>query len=155
MDELRFALSHHRVGKQLRPRPWFTNPWNGKRLNFPQPIRPRYGVTGWTRLLKGMQERHGLTMDAQGRVAQRSYAHTVSRQLERDQARGLLRPVTVDDPLTSVLGADGTGIGKRSLMHVACSIAPSYRDRWHLGGERKKHQHGGDISDGRPLVRAE
>ena len=128
MDELRFSLSHHRVGKQLRPRPWFTNPWTGTRLNFPQPIRPRNGSVGWTRLIKAMQERHGLTMDTQGRVAQRGYARTVSRQLERDQARGLLRPLTEDDPLTSVLGADGTGIGKRSLMHVACSIAPSYRD---------------------------
>jgi hypothetical protein len=26
LDELRFALSHHRVGKTLRPRVWFTNP---------------------------------------------------------------------------------------------------------------------------------
>ena len=60
-------------------------------------------------------------------MAQRSYAATVARQLERDQARALLRPLTESDPLTSVLGADGTGIGKRSLMHVACSIAPSYR----------------------------
>ena len=83
---------------------------------------------GWTRLIKAMQERHGLTMDKQGRIAQRSFANTVSLQLERDQSRGVLRPVTEDDPLTVVLGADGTGIGKRSLMHVACSIAPSYRE---------------------------
>jgi hypothetical protein len=128
LDELRFMLSHHRVGKQLRPRTWFVNPWNGKGLNFPQPIRPRCGTLGWTRLVKLMQERHGLTMDQQGRVAQRSYANTVALQLARDQARGLLRPVTEGDPLISVLGADGTGIGKRSIMHVACSIAPSYRD---------------------------
>ena len=127
LDELRFSLSHHRVGKRLVPRTWFINPWNGDRLKFPQPIRPRCGALGWTRLIKAMQERHGLTMDSQGRIAQRSYAHTVANQVKRDQARGLLRPLTESDPLTSVLGADGTGIGKRSLMHVACSVAPSYR----------------------------
>ena len=71
---------------------------------------------------------YGLNMDSKGRVAQRSYADTVHLQFKRDQARGLIRPVTEIDPLITVLGADGTGIGKRSLMHVACSIAPSYRD---------------------------
>ena len=127
LDELRFSLSHHRVGKQLKPRTWFINPWSGKRLNFPQPIRPRNGGLGWQKLVKAMQDRHGLTMDAKGRVAQRSYAKTVALQYARDQGRGLLRPLTEDDPLVSVIGADGTGIGKRSLMHVACSVAPSYR----------------------------
>ena len=127
LDELRFSLSHHRVGKELRPRTWFRNPWNGETLKFPQPIRARCGSLGWTRLVKAMQERHGLSMDKQGRVAQRSYANTVKLQYTRDAARGLLRQVTKEDPLTSVLGADGTGIGKRSLMHVACSVAPSYR----------------------------
>eukprot|EP00966_Prymnesium_polylepis_P146945 3393683-Prymnesium_polylepis.1 len=75
-----------------------------------------------------MQVRHGLTMDTKGRVAQRSYAATVALQYYRDDARGLLRPVTEINPLTNVIGADGTGVGKRSIMHVASSVAPSYRD---------------------------
>eukprot|EP00966_Prymnesium_polylepis_P157078 3629938-Prymnesium_polylepis.1 len=62
----------------------------------------------------------------QGRVAQRSYADTVIKQVERDVSRKLLRPLTAEYPLISVLGADVTGVGKRSLMHVACSVAPSY-----------------------------
>ena len=128
MDELRFMFSHHRVGKQLRARTWLINPWDGSRVHFPEPIRPRCGALGWTHLVRAMQERHGLVMDTKGRVAQRSYARTVSRQVVRDEARGLLRPITTADPLIAVLGADGTGIGKRSLMHVATSIAPSYRD---------------------------
>ena len=124
MDELRFMFSHHRVGKQLRARTWLINPWDGSRVHFPEPIRPRCGALGWTHLVRAMQERHGLVMDTKGRVAQRSYARTVSRQVVRDEARGLLRPITTADPLIAVLGADGTGIGKRSLMHVATSIAP-------------------------------
>ena len=80
MDELRYALSHHRVGKQLRPRTWFQNPWTGTRFSFPQPIWPRCGALGWTRLVKAMQERHGLRMDSQGKVAQRSFAATVALQ---------------------------------------------------------------------------
>jgi len=75
-----------------------------------------------------MQAAHDLKMDAKGRIAQRSYAGTVARQVVRDKARALLRPITCDDPLICVIGADGTGIGKRSIMHVANSIAPSYRD---------------------------
>ena len=127
LDELRFSLSHHRVGKLLRPRTWFINPWNNRRLNFPEPIRPRCGALGWTKLIKAMQERWGLVMDSTGRVAQRSFVDTVAKQLARDQARGVLRPLMEDDPLTCVLGADGTGVGKRSITHVACSVAPSYR----------------------------
>ena len=110
IDELRYMLSHHRVGKQLRPRPWVTNPWDGSRVNFPQPIRPRAGVLGWARLVKAAQERHGLSMDRQGKIAQRSYAKTVALQVERDEARGILKPLTTDAPLISVLGADGTGV---------------------------------------------
>jgi hypothetical protein len=53
---------------------------------------------------------------------------TCASQVRRDQARGLLRPSTLVDPLVCVLGADGTGIGKRSITHVATSIAPSYKD---------------------------
>ena len=121
-------LSHHRVGTQLKPRTWFTNPWNGSHTTFPQPIRPRAGVHGWARLVGLSIKRHGLSMDAKGRVAQRSFANTVGMQTERDQARGWLPSLTDVAPLCSVLGADGTGIGKRSLMHVAVSIAPSYRD---------------------------
>ena len=133
MDELRFMFSHHRVGKQLRARTWLINPWDGSRVHFPEPIRPRCGALGWTHLVRAMQERHGLVMDTKGRVAQRSYARTVSRQVVRDEARGLLRPITTADPLIAVLGADGTGIGKRSLMHVANSIAPPYRDCQRFG----------------------
>ena len=128
VDELRYLLSHHRVGKQLRGRTWLINPWNGRRLLFPQPIRPRCGVLGWTRLVGAMQARLGLRMDKRGRVAQRSFASTVASQFERDEARGLLRPITPTAPLIAVLGADGTGVGKRSIMHVASSIAPTYRD---------------------------
>ena len=128
VDQLRFMLSHYRVGKQLRPRPWLINPWNGKRVNFPQPIAPRCGPGGWARLVKLMQEQWGLRMDATGRVAQRSFSKTVSAQVGRDEGRGLLRPLTVEDPLVVVLGADGTGVGKRSITHVATSIAPSYKD---------------------------
>ena len=39
IDQLRYSLSHHRVGKRLVPRPWAINPWTGKKLNFPQPIK--------------------------------------------------------------------------------------------------------------------
>ena len=127
LDELRHSLSHHRVGKQLRPRPWVINPWTNARVSFPQPIVPRSGPAGWTHLVKRMQDEHGLRMDATGRVAQRSFATTVARQLARDQARGLLRDLTDADPLVAVLGADGTGVGKRSITHVATSIAPSYK----------------------------
>jgi hypothetical protein len=137
IDELRYSLSHHRVGKQLRPRTWFINPWNGRRLNFPQPIRPRSGPSGWAHLVREMQVRHGLTMDSRGRVAQRSYAATVALQYHRDEARGLLRPVTEITPLTNVIGADGTGVGKRSIMHVASSVAPSYRDGISVENEKK------------------
>ena len=127
LDELRFKLSHNRVGKQLRPRPWVINPWTGERANFPQPIAPRSGRAGWCHLVKVMQERCGLRMDATGRVAQRSFRSTVAAQVRRDEGRGLLRAVTEADPLVVVLGADGTGVGKRSITHVATSIAPSYR----------------------------
>ena len=72
MDELRFMFSHHRVGKQLRPRPGVINPHSGHRVNFPQPIRPRSGMLGWTRLVGAAQTRFGLTMDKDGKIAQRS-----------------------------------------------------------------------------------
>ena len=127
LDELRYLLSHHRVGTQLRPRPWVINPWTNARVSFPQPIVPRCGPAGWTHLVKRMQDEHGLRMDATGRVAQRSFAATVARQLVRDQARSLLRDLTDADPLVAVLGADGTGVGKRSITHVSTSIAPSYK----------------------------
>ena len=126
LNELRQKLSLNRVGKSLQPRPWVINPWTNERVSFPQPIAPRNGPAGWTHLMKTMQEAHGLRMDATGRVAQRSLANTISAQLARDQARGLLRPLTASDPLVAVLGADGTGVGKRSITHVATSIAPSY-----------------------------
>ena len=55
VDELRFQLSHYRVGKQLKPRPWVKDPWTGARCNFPQPITPR---SRWTPLIKAAQERY-------------------------------------------------------------------------------------------------
>ena len=127
LDELRFSLSHNRVGKQLRPRPWVINPWTGKRENFPQPIAPRNGPRGWAHLIKVLQQKWGLRMDATGRVAQRSFTDAVGLQVARDETRGLLRPLTAADPLVVVLGADGTGVGNRSITHVATSIAPSYK----------------------------
>ena len=136
VDELRFMLSHNRVGKQLRPRVWFINPWDGRRLNFPQPIRPRSGALGWTRLVSAAQKCYGLSMDKQGKIAQRSFADTVALQFRRDEARGLLRPSTDEDPLVCVLGADGTGVGKRSMMHVASSLAPSYNAGVSVENER-------------------
>jgi hypothetical protein len=39
--ELRFAFSHNRVGKQLRPRPWIINPHTNARVKFPEPLAPR------------------------------------------------------------------------------------------------------------------
>ena len=147
MDELRFSLSHHRVGKQLRPRIWFNNPWNGDKLTFPQPIRPRSGVLGWARLIAAAQVRFGLTMDAKGRVAQRSYSKTVALQYERDKARKLLRPITKGEPLVNVIGADGTGVGKRSIMHVASSIAPSYRDGISVENEKNINTVATSITD--------
>ena len=127
-DELRYMLSHHRVGKQLRPMTWAINPWNGSRISYPQPIRPRSGVLGWAKLVSASQKRYGLSMDKAGKIAQRSFLSTVALQVQRDLARGLLKPITEADPLITCLGADGTGVGKRSMMHVANSIAPSYRD---------------------------
>ena len=122
MDELRFMLSHHRVGKQLRPRTWAINPWNSERVSYPMPIRPRCGVLGWTKLVSAAQQRYGLTMDKAGRIAQRSHAKTVGLQVVRDDARGILREITASEPLVCVIGADGTGVGKRSMMHVSSSI---------------------------------
>ena len=127
LDEMRYSFSHNRVGKQLVPRPWVINPWTGARVNFPQPIRPRNGINGWHKLVKLSIERWGLTMDAAGRVAQRSFKATVQKQVQRDTARDILSPSTVDEPLTIVLGADGTGVGKRGIMHVGVSVAPSYK----------------------------
>ena len=149
LDELRFMLSHHRVGKRLVPRTWVINPWTGSRINYPQPIRPRNGARGWARLVSATQARFGLNMDKTGRVAQRSYSQTVALQFARDQARGLLKAVSNDAPLISVLGADSTGVGKRSMMHVANSIAPSYRDG--ISVENEKPQHDCDLNHRRSL----
>ncbi len=60
-------------------------------------------------------------------MCKRDKANTISAQLARDQTRGLVRPLTAEEPLIAVLGADGTGVGKRSITHVATSIAPSYK----------------------------
>ena len=75
IDQLRFAFSHHRVGKRLVPRPWVVNPWTGARLNFPQPIAPR---VAWQPLVKMFISDHGLRMDPSGTVAQRTISHVWS-----------------------------------------------------------------------------
>ena len=41
LAELRFVLSHHRVGKQLRQRHRLKDPCDGKRLSFPRLMQPR------------------------------------------------------------------------------------------------------------------
>ena len=128
IDELRQTFSHYRVGKQLHPRPWAINPWTGARLTFPQPVAPRNGVNGWYKLVKLSVAKWGLSMDKEGRIAQRSFTATVQKQVARDQARGILTPITESKPLTFVLGADGTGVGKRGIMHVGVSISPSYQE---------------------------
>ena len=128
LDDMRYEFSHYRVGKKLHPRPWVINPWSNARVNFPQPIAPRCGAGGWHRLVKLAQEKWGLRMDAKGRVAQRSFREVVRLQLQRDAARDIVRPLTVEQPLIVVLGADGTGVGKRGIMHVGSSIAPSYKE---------------------------
>ena len=147
LDSLRFMLSHHRVGKRLVPRTWIINPWTGDQINYPQPIRPRNGALGWARLIAATQKRFGLTMDSRGRTAQRSYAKTVALQFARDNARGLLKPLSADLPLITVLGADGTGVGKRSMMHVASSIAPSYRDGISVENEQNLNTIATSITD--------
>ena len=124
LDDMRFKFSHHRVSKQLVPLPWFINPWTGKRLNFPQPIVSRYS---WTPLIKAQEERFGLRMSLGGKVASRSFKHTVGLAHARDTARSVLQTITEEEPFIIVLGADATGMGKVGITHVAVSCAPSYR----------------------------
>ena len=81
------------------------------------------------------------------RVAQRSYSKTVALQYERDKARKLLRPITKGGALVTVIGADGTGVGKRSIMHVASSIAPSYRDGISVENEKNINTVATSITD--------
>ena len=75
-----------------------------------------------------MEKRFGLAISGGGKVASRSWLHTVQLQHERDEARGLLRAITEEQPFVSVLGADATGVGKLGITHVAVSCAPTYRD---------------------------
>ena len=107
MDQLRYALTHHRAGTRLVPRPWFTNPWTGAKLNFPQPIVSR---AAWTPLAKLFIADHGLRMDATGKIAQRSVARVVAEQIQRDKGRSYLAPIAEGvevHPTVVVLGADG------------------------------------------------
>jgi hypothetical protein len=122
VDELRYNFSHNRVGKQLRPRPWIIDPWTNKRVKFPEPMAHR---GQWTPLIKQFIESRGLTRDAQGRIAQRSYLSTLHRQVERDRCRDWL---AADEPLKPTLGADGTCVGKVGFMHVTSDISASYKD---------------------------
>ena len=125
LDELRTKLSHHRVSNRLVPRVWFINPWTGERVHFPQPIASRYA---WTPLVKAAEKRYGLKISGDGKVASRSFVGTLRQAHARDSARGLLRPISEEDPFVCVLGADATGVGKVGLTHVALSVAPSYRE---------------------------
>ena len=147
LDDMRYGFSHYRVGKRLHPRPWVINPWTEKRINFPQPIAPRSGLSGWHRLVKLSIQTWGLRMDADGRVAQRSLRGVVQQQVLRDESRGILRPVTVDDPLVVVLGADGTGVGKRGIMHVGSSIAPTYAEGISQQNERNLNTVATSVTD--------
>ena len=56
MDQLRYCISHHRVGKRLVPRRWVVNPWTGSAADFPQPILLH---TVWTPLVKAFITDHG------------------------------------------------------------------------------------------------
>ena len=126
VDELRFAFSHNRVGKQLRPRPWLINPHDNKRINFPTPLANRHE---WTPLIKAFIEDHGLTRDKQGKIAQRPYTRTLVEQVQRDAGRGWLAldAITEESPLWPTLGADGTAVGKVGFMHVTSDIAANYK----------------------------
>ena len=124
IDQLRFAFTHHRVGKRLVPRPWVVNPWTGARLNFPQPIAPR---TAWQPLVKTCIHDHGLHMDPSGTVAQRSITRVVSEQVGRDMERGYLPSIAEAPKTVVVLGADGFTATHMSMMHVGVSIAPNYK----------------------------
>ena len=129
VDQLRYALSHHRVGKRLVPRTWFINPWTGAKMNFPQPIKAR---TQWTPLVKAFITEHGLHMDSTGTIAQRSFARVVREQHACDVQRGYLTTIPEEGAetvlsLIPVLGADGFSVGNNSMMHVGVSLAPSYR----------------------------
>ena len=121
LDELRYALSHYRVGKQLRPRPWVICPHTGMRVNFPQPIVAR---TRWCPLVKTFIEQHGLVRDAAGLIAQRSYKVTVTEQVLRDIRRGWIPPDS--KLLRPTLGADGTVVGKVGFMHVSSDVSANY-----------------------------
>jgi hypothetical protein len=128
VDQLRFGFSHHRVGKRLVPRPWVVNPWTGAKHNFPQPIAPR---THWTPLVKTFITDHGLSIDASGTMAQRSFARVLGEQVERDRQRGYLPAIPEESaaaraPTVCVFGADGFSAGNMSMMHVGVSVAPSY-----------------------------
>lgn len=125
VDELRFAFSHNRVGKQLRPRPWMINPHDGKRINFPEPLAPR---ATWTPLIKTFIEDHGLERDGDGKIAQRSYCRVLREQVGRDVQRGWLKldALTKEEPLRPTLQADGTAVGKVGFMHVGSDISSNY-----------------------------
>ena len=124
VDDLRYKFSHHRVSNKLVPRTWFVNPWDGERVYFPQPVASRHA---WTPLIKAAETRYGLMISCGGKVASRSFNHTLQLAHQRDSARGLLRPISEAEPFICVLGADATGVGKVGLTHVAISCAPTYR----------------------------
>lgn len=125
VDELRFAFSHNRVGKQLRPRPWVINPHTNKRIAFPTPLANRHQ---WTPLIKQFIDDHHLSRDADGRIAQRPYAAVLREQVRRDVERGWVKlsDITEEEPLHPTLGADGTAVGKVGFMHVSSDISANY-----------------------------
>ena len=146
-DQLRFALSHHRVGKRLVPRTWAINPWTGAKENFPQPIVAR---SAWTPLIKVCIADHGLRMDSTGRIAQRSVTRVVHEKVLRDRQRGYLPPIPEGDeasdtvavePTVIVLGADEFSAGNMSMMYVCgCQRGPQLYPR-HRPGKRDQLKH--------------
>ena len=120
VDQLRYALSHHRVGKRLVPRPWVVNPWSGTKLNYPQPIKAR---SQWTPLVNTFITEHGLRMDSAGTIAQRSLRRVISEQHACDVGRGYLLSIPEEAPfLIPVLGADGFTADNNSMMHVGVPL---------------------------------
>ena len=126
LDELRYAFSHHRVGKKLHPRPWIINPHTNKRVYFPEPIAPR---SKWTPLVTQFIQQHGLVRDTSGKIAQRSYVGVLRNQVRRDVSRDWmdLDSITEEAPLQPTLGADGTIVGKMGFMHVTSDISINYK----------------------------
>ena len=82
-----------------------------------------------------------------GKAADAPVEATVQKQVQRDTARGILCCSTEAQPLTIVLGADGTGVGKRGIMHVGVSVAPSYKEGISQQNERNLNTVATSVTD--------